>query len=146
MCMHAHARVNTNCTAESRGSECHTHSPGFLKLLPFSLPVFIYLWIEGHRPGHKIDPTNHSTCMIDDFIMLHCHSHIFFIHWPEITRNILHKDINQGQLISLLQKWEVLSNYYYYHHHHYHHHHHPSPMEIFPIFWHTFPVSETVTK
>lgn len=53
----------------------HSHSPSFLKLLPFSPPVFIYLRIEGHRPGHEIDPTNHSTCMIDDFIMLDCHSH-----------------------------------------------------------------------
>lgn len=85
MCTHAHTRVNRNCTEESRGSESHTHSTGCSKLLPFSFPVFIYLWIEGHRPGHKIYPTNHSTYMIDGFIMLHCHSHKFCIQWPEIN-------------------------------------------------------------
>jgi len=96
--VYACARVNTNCTEESCGSERHTHSPGCLKLLPFSLPVFIYLWIEGHRPGHKIDPTNHSTYIIDVFIMLHSHSHKFCIQGPEITRNVLCHDLNQGQL------------------------------------------------
>ena len=39
-------------------------------LIPFSLPIFIYLWVKRYRPCHKVNPANDLTKDIQCLWML----------------------------------------------------------------------------
>ena len=44
-------------------------------LIPFSLPIFIYLWVKRYRPCHKVNPANDLTKDIQWLWMLNSNSY-----------------------------------------------------------------------